>query len=683
MNELFLWQTEQEHFLLTPYTYLAISLSEQNLPTAIGENYPATQIFSEEVITALTKACQVNTTLYLHKSVADNWQALAWEKLSLKGQSLGEHLHIVRYAQFDTVLSSPKTKWLILNHWEDPCFFSSHLQAENVEIKTGKKINLTLQQTDLSRYQGLIIIAHGSEELEASPLLTSSGDKWDLQLPHSLPQQVLIIACASKQSHFATLIKTCLKQGSISVIAPNGKLDATAMQDFLKNSLQNPNCNTVTYLKQQQDTSSLVGGVRCLQQYGALNPINPPELKDYRQLSIDYYYHQQDIVQMLRDKHRIGEEKTAQQWLTSTLACFEKLPVTTQSLLIDYVDYLAESWASDRSRCIRQWRKLLQKYACYAEYNNTFKYFVQARTARRKGKYVTACQFWMQAYQTQNQEDTAILTPLYGLLLNILIDLNLPQVARSISDQLERCLHNNSSEQSDEDAIKFFDRRARVLMREANYTQAIQAYQYKARELGGSATIRELSTLVYAQVWSEPTMKETQDNIERLRTQLPANARFDKDYSYALRALFLAAWRTQHSNLKDTLQVHADEMLPIMSSNQDRGAAAMSLFFAHFAGIKGFTDTKHLEKAIGALETDSYWFELALLLSINQQTKKARQYLTKYQQIRDDSLGELTEFWHKKGISLDDELLIRKQEEVDLIQSFDFTLMLKKGLIPL
>jgi len=91
----------------------------------------------------------------------------------------------------------------------------------------------------------------------------------------------------------------------------------------------------------------------------------------------------------------------------------------------------------------------------------------------------------------------------------------------------------------------------------------------------------------------------------------------------------------------------------------------------------------YLEKAIGALETDSYWFELALLLSINQQTKKARQYLTKYQQIRDDSLGELTEFWHKKGISLDDELLIRKQEEVDLIQSFDFTLMLKKGLIPL
>ena len=689
INELFLWGEGKTYYLLSPSKCQALSLPEKpNHIVAVGE-HPASQLLPDELIQELNDTCKqenIYTRLYLHNSIPTEWQHCAWEELSLNSRLLSKNLQIIRYANFSTPSKKTQKKWLILNHWEETKFFSQPLQSAFNEIKTARKIDTSLLQTDLSRYQGLVIIAHGSEQAETSPLLTSSGETWNLKLPRRLPENVLIIACASEQHNFDPLIKECLEKGAKTIIAPNGKLDAQKMRDFLKDLFNTAEVKISDYLyQQQQHANSTHGGARCLRLYGALQPLVPTTLQDYRHLSLAYYYQHKDILTSLRQKHRLGQEQTAQHWINTTLKHLKILPASTQALVIDYCDYLSERWATDKSHTNSQLRRELKDNQSYITQNSFFKYYVQARTFRRNGNFERACIAWMNAYNSQlipnNQQELA---DLYGLLVNILIDLNLPQTTNQIISMLDRAIRNDTSDFSDDRETKLLDRQARFFIRQADYTRAFQNYQAKAAKLISSSDLRELTTLLYAQAWVSPERPETTQNIEDLQVAVIASPKQTfEHHPYAIRTLTLAAWRTQDETLKTWLSYYADDIINQLDTAKDKGPAGMSFFFAHLAGILGFEKKNDLTKAEGALDADSYWLELAILLSIKTDPELAKNYLDKYQIMRDDCMTNLVDFWQEHAIAIDTELQTRKQQEIDLICQYNVVNMLCSGLIPL
>jgi len=687
IKELFIWSKNNEHCLLAPDNKITFTHTVFH-STAIQNNQSAQQILPAELIKSLEKNC-LNTTgivrLYLHDSLESDWQTLNWESLSFAGKSLGSQIQIIRYAKFSqTSPLDDKQPWLMLDHWENT-LFSKALQDPLLSIKRNKKIADTLQNEDLSPYQGLLIIAHGSEQDETCPLLTSEGKPWQIQIPAGLPATVIIIACASKTNNLTPLIQACFEKGAQTVISAHGQLDDKKMLSFLSDYFKNTekiNPSLTDFLYQQQsDKNDMNGGVNCLRVYGKLQTLHSTSLADYRTLTLNACYAEQDILAVLQNKHRIGNESQAKSWLETLLNQLEQLPLTTQALLIDYSGYLAEQYASDQLPAIGKKRRALNNTSLYTSLDNEFKHYVHAKTARRMGYYEQACLYSAQLYKQLNTKNYSPLLPeYYGLLLNILIDLNLPDTGHKVRSQLATCLRKEVSALSEDKKTKQYDRDARLFMRQANYTKAIQYYQFKDKD------VRQLTTLLYAQAWATPMTPDTKNNLETITEYLVNQSTLKySDCCYELRSLSLALWRTKSSNSSaiKTLNTYAQNTIDTLSTTYDKGPAAMSFFYAHLAGIEAYQSIKHLEQAIIALDHDSYWFELAILLCFCHRAGEAQTYLEKYHTMRQTCVEHLTEGWQEAPHLIENELERREKLESQLMTSFDEAFMLKNGLLPL
>jgi hypothetical protein len=693
INELFLWSVNDRHYLLTPDKKTEVTLTADIDNGDKSEGYPASQLLPEELLKYLENHLDLPDTitrLYLHKSLSSTWQHLDWEKLSLCGKILSGRLQLVRYTNFEIAASlSKQQKWLMFDHWEDTRFFSAALQSETIEIKFKTKIDSCLKHNDINNYQGLLIIAHGSEQTEQNPLLTADKHPWQLQLPQRLPAIVLIIACASNNNNFELLIKECLAKGAETIIAPHGQLDAKLMQDFLTGYFTAPSHSIADYLySQQQENPQANGGANCLRLYGKLQPLSPSVLKDYRQTNLNYHFHKHNILNNLRQAHSIGHETDAQQWLETTLNFLPALPVATQVLLIDYCDYLAEQWATDKIQDIAKIRGQLNKNnSHYATYENEFKSYVQAKTYRREGKYEKSCLSCAALYKRLiEQKDNALLADFYGLLLNILIDLNLPKSANKVSQLLQRCIRNDESDLETDRKNKQYDRQARLYMRQTKYKRAIQNYLIKFDTVGDLPSRREITTLLYAQAWTCPGNDEIENSIITLMDVISGSkSKTFNELKYEIRALALAAWQTENkdSSLSALLKHYAPDIIQDLGQSKDKGPAGMAFFFAYLAGIEDYQHKDDFEKAIVALNDDSYFLELALLLSLCNQTEIAQQYLKNYHIMREDSLDKLNQFWQANGIEIHCERSDREAQESQLIEKFDRQYMLDNGLIPL
>jgi hypothetical protein len=73
-----------------------------------------------------------------------------------------------------------------------------------------------------------VIFAHGGEN-EDCVLLDKNGQHWDLTLPKTLPEEVLIIACASYDGNLHDLAVQCLERGARNVVCGHGKLNHKSM----------------------------------------------------------------------------------------------------------------------------------------------------------------------------------------------------------------------------------------------------------------------------------------------------------------------------------------------------------------------------------------------------------------------------------------------------------------------
>ena len=195
-----------------------------------------------------------------------------------------------------------------------------------------------------------------------------------------------------------------------------------------------------------------------------------------------------------------------------------------------------------------------------------------------------------------------------------------------------------------------------------------------------------LGQVLYLQAWVYPKKPEIQITIDQI-TQHSDFLKHDtfEPLSYELRALALAAWRTNNNHLKILLSNYSEEIKKELTMNTggDKGPAAMTFFFSYLAGIDDYQNHDDLQNAMGALNDGSYWFELALLLKLCGQTKDAHRYMRKYQLMRQDCCEKLSQFWSEKNLKVAMEIAKREQQENKLMNELNEEYMLDNGLIPL
>jgi len=224
--------------------------------------------------------------LLLDASLPRTWHTLAWETLNWRGKKLGDWLRIVRYATKAGQTFDGRAGSLVWDQWPGPEFkalwplFHGERRFERGRIETDVRSG-----RDVGHFARLVIIAHGGES-DAVCLLDQSGEAWHLQLPATLPPEVLILACTSYQGNVHDMAVHCLERGARAVICGHGQLNAELMAGFLGDWLQEHADPVLRPYKRlwhvQGQAREEQGGVRWLRYYGEV------ALHEYYQNTLDF-----------------------------------------------------------------------------------------------------------------------------------------------------------------------------------------------------------------------------------------------------------------------------------------------------------------------------------------------------------------------------------------------------------
>lgn len=199
-----------------------------------------------QVFTAWLQPLEIDQYLQLHliNTLPEEWQKLPLEWCHWQGDCLAKRMQVIRYA------SLPKTtfpvyhrrKSLILNLWPQRTnqhqFFEHIIHDKQFKvIKGGNKATLHVRNHDLSDLALLCIIAHGNETHSEQPFFCDKQRPWRLP-DKQLPPLVLLMACGGEQGNLLAYGRTLLKRGARTVLAAQGKLDASQTTLFLRDFIR-------------------------------------------------------------------------------------------------------------------------------------------------------------------------------------------------------------------------------------------------------------------------------------------------------------------------------------------------------------------------------------------------------------------------------------------------------------
>jgi len=231
---------------------------------------------------------------------------------------------------------------------------------------------------------------------------------------------------------------------------------------------------------------------------------------------------------------------------------------------------------------------------------------------------------------------------LLGVLVNTLIDLNLPEPAQAAFDQLDLTLSRASSASADRQNLNHWDRRARLALRQGQPETALDRYRQK-RQRERRDPDRELAWLLYVAAWAD--LPEAPAFAAEVQAKL--NARYGPDYvfgrgneppAYLLRALALWAWRSGDARAAAAVAVWTAKLVEPLGRVQDPGPFAMTLGYMHLyvqshAPINATLPDWTL--IADALERERYWFELASLACLlGRPAEEIQRALEQFQALR-------------------------------------------------
>jgi hypothetical protein len=476
--------------------------------------------------------------------LTEDWpveQQRAFHEAVLADPNVREHGQVIfdvpRTAAPPVLPSSPSVT--IVDLWPDteredgqpPPLFKNLLQGlpNAAQWRGVAEVERKLAGGGLSHRSLLVIIAHGSERQDAPPFRLADGQEWTLPPDIPLPPLVLLLACGNADHHLVEYGRRLRKAGVQTVLAPTGRLDARPADRFLRDFLQGwqagQRVDALLWRAQRQPDSDYGAGRLIILGRGdlraglahapaewpdavlqnaarALTPDSVPALQallerltwqcylqeGHLEGVVDQLYEALDLKYDDRDREPALLELLVQhgsQWA-----------LLTQSWILDYQIYLAEIY-DHRWLPVGSARKLPNApapHACYHYAKGHYRAGAYPRAARQLAIGLHA----LPPARWPLRSGLGLL----GVLVNTLIDLNLPDLAQAAFDQLDLVLSRVSSASADRETLNHWDRRARLALRHGQPRIALGHYRQK-QQRDQRDPDRELAWLLYVAAWAD------------------------------------------------------------------------------------------------------------------------------------------------------------------------------------
>lgn len=667
-----------------------------------------------------------------------SWQRLPFECLSYQGQRLDTRVQVIRHAP--PAAAPPVLPLthdiLIADLWPDAQRDNGHGQrwftglldqVATGRVLRGNRIEAQWPWLDLSMVALLCVIGHGSEGRDARPFRIGPDRYWTLPLTQGLPPVVVLVACGDEQGNLLDYGQSLLAAGAQTVLAPVGRLDAAAADDFLRVFLAHWEAgHTVSEALwaacQQPGSRYGAGRMRLLGREDIhRGPIRSHSEWDDAALVQAAAVDDTALMALLEritwrcflDEGRLDgatDELYAALNLTYDDCADEEallarlhglwpcLATLTSHWVTPYLVYLAEAYNHPLLSQYESHRLALKSEPAGVP-PMPVAHYCWGKLHYRQGDYGRMLEELAKGFALLDEKrlNKAAGVGLLGLLVNGLIDLNLPEAGLALYGRLDHCLGYANDPLSLLQKINRLDRRARLALREGKPEQALIHYRCKQamdeREPG-----REQASLLYAAAWADPESDEGRLLAAEVRAilqaadpVLPQLGPGSETLAYLLRAYALWAWRARDQGAFAWL---AGQLTTIEDyfSGRDPGPLGFTLGYLHLyqRTANAPESLPAWELAEAALESAGYWLELAIFSALLGQRKQAARFLGQFQTLRRDMLPTLMQLppWLASGAPIvwGTRITQREQQEQYLLRDTEppcLADLIQVGILPL
>lgn len=696
-------------------------------------------VLSEEWRRVLSEVLERSESvrLLLTDDLPEAWLRYPFEYLGYGGKRLVDRLEVIRHVP--RTVRPPgfpaRRAVTIVDLWpdgerENGLFehLIEELEAADVAIDAMTVLRglegteAELEGGDLSAQALLVIIAHGSGRCDR-PFRLDGRNVRALPLRNGLPPLVMLLICGDARHVATRYARTLLDAGAETVLAPLGKLDARQVDGFIRRFLPGwlRGERVGALLRQDRRRPDSEFAARRLQvlgrgdlHAGVFRSVTDQETAVLAADSLRSSTALQTLIERLtlacyqRDGHlefavdelygalRIdeGDRDSERDLLARLVECEPALSALARGWALPYLAYLAEVHDHEllpRCEQARRTRPMQADEVPPAPY--VFHHW--AKVYYRQGRYARTADELLKGFALLDDGKVATRSGigLLGLLVNVLIDLDLPVPAERFYDRLEAGVDREDNRFFGVQRANRLDRRARLMLRLGDPERAVQCYRRKAR-IDDRDPGRDLAGLLYAAAWGEPALgREFAAKVgRRLHADTLSEMGSGNDtVAYLLRAYSLWAWRNRDETAAAWLApclAKLEHRLPL----QDPGPLGLALGFLHLYRMenKERLALPRWEIAEEALERENYWLELAILNSLLQRPAQARRHLFRFQEMRRSAAEPLRELpvWLVAGETLNWQELVdqRSADERSLLLQDEFRMipeLVSTGLIPL
>lgn len=677
--------------------------------------------------------------LALSADLPPSWQRLPFECLSYRRQRLDTLVQIIRHVPRTAEPPAlPLTHEVVIvdlwpeaergNHHGQRWFTGLLGEVASGRVLRGERIAAQWPWLDLSMAALLCVIGHGSEGCNPKPFRIGPEDDWSVPLTQGLPPLVVLVACGDEQGNLLDYGRTLLAAGAQTVLAPVGRLDAAAADEFLRVFLAHweagRTASEALWVACQQPGSACgAGRMRLLgradlhrgpwQSHSEWDDATLAQAAAGDESALTALLERitrrcfltegrlDNAVDELYDRlHLQYDDNAAEEHLLARLHGVNPcLAALTTHWVTPYLAYLAEAYNHPLLAQYEQRRLILEAEPAGVPPMPVLHYY-WGKLHYRYGRYGKMLEQLTEGFALLDERrlsETAGID-LLGLLINGLIDLNLPEPGLALYGRLDGCLGYADDQLSLLQRLNRFDRRARLALRQGAPEQALIHYRCKqaidARDPG-----REQASLLYAAAWADPHDPEGHRLAAAVRTilqaadpVLPQLGFGNETLAYLLRAYALWTWRAQDQAAFGWLGGQF-ATVDAYFAGRDPGPLGFALGYLHLyqraAGVV-IPALPAWEIAEAALEGAGYWLELAIFSALLGQGGQAARFLGQFQTLRRDMLPTLLQLppWLASGSPIGWEACItqREQQEQCLLRDtapLGVVDLIQAGILPL
>ncbi|WP_200246712.1 hypothetical protein [Lamprobacter modestohalophilus] len=671
--------------------------------------------------------------LHLSEALDVLWQQCPYERMHAGGNPLFGTLLVERYAAKETQPRPPihpSRSIVVLNllSADEPIQPTQSLPQGIAQIIDGyTAVRYFLEKADVAELGALVVVSHGTESLTQQPFRLPDGRSWTLPTHRGLPPLVILLACGNDEGNLVWDAPRLLSAGAQTCLAPLGRPCPEAAGRFLAALLpawQAGEQIGAVLLDLQSAAETTSGrGARLMQLMGRadLRMADTPRLEECDD-------------QTLANASRDHDEEALRVLLNRlTLRCFQAdhpldkaEKALRERLNVGYLDEQAERWLfaqlqrqSDRCWLLSQvWVKALEAHFAEAYDHRQIQRLEQARRtleraqvdmpapayhywaklAYRHGRYALSLQDIAKGLSALRPESLCTRAAgLIGHLIGLLVDVNLPDPAAILVQQLEDCLAQRVDEEAQAEQHKLRDRAARIALRQGKPQRAEAIYHIKreeSRRLQENGH-RELAWLLYIGAWHDPEASlplaaEVRDLLVNANILQQGFGPGNEDQIYLMRAYAAWAWRAGSQEACDFLFGFV-ELLHKQFIMGDPGPPGFILAFLHLSRRDGIDLPDSLpswDTVVVALEKERYFLELTALNALLGRSSEAANMLRRVQAQRTTETPLRFPDWLGDGELKDWSQLIKdraafEQSVLPLGQAVTPKQLIDAGLLPL